>query len=94
MFLKLGLEQSIVVVKKTIVNFRESHHTFAVVAKIPKALKVSYSSRSSTFSSKFPTNRFAPTSNCFLSEEAWKLDRQHSLRKDFRSSELYNNEPC
>jgi len=45
-------------------------HTFAVVAISPNALNVSYRSRSSTFSSKLPTKRFAPTSSCFLSDEA------------------------
>lgn len=45
--------------------------TLAVVAITPNALKVSYSNRSSTLSSKFPMNRLAPTSSCFLSEEAW-----------------------
>jgi hypothetical protein len=45
--------------------------TFAVVAIIPKALNVSYNSLSSTLSSKLPMNRFAPTSSCFLSEDAY-----------------------
>ena len=45
--------------------------TFAVVAIIPNALNVSYSNLSSTFSSKFPMNKFAPTSSCFLSDDAW-----------------------
>lgn len=45
-------------------------HTLAVVAIIPNALNVSYNNRSSTLSSKFPMNKLAPTSSCFLSEEA------------------------
>ena len=45
--------------------------TLAVVAIMPNALNVSYSNRSSTFSSRFPMNRFAPTSSCFLSEDAY-----------------------
>lgn len=44
--------------------------TFAVVAIMPNALNVSYSNLSSTFSSRLPMNRFAPTSSCFLSDDA------------------------
>ncbi len=42
---------------------------------MPKALKVSYSKRSSTFSSRFPMNKFAPTSSCFLSDDAYSIRR-------------------
>ena len=47
--------------------------TLAVVAIIPKALNVSYNNLSSTLSSKLPMNKFAPTSSCFLSEDAYSL---------------------
>jgi hypothetical protein len=45
--------------------------TLAVVAITPKALNVSYNSRSSTLSSRLPIKRLAPTSSCFLSEDAY-----------------------
>lgn len=51
----------------------------AVVAIIPNALNVSYNSLSSTFSSRFPTNKFAPTSSCFLSEEAYRTRKRVSI---------------
>jgi hypothetical protein len=56
---------------QNVLRLQEHNLTFAVVASTPNTLNVSYNRRSSTAGSRLPMNRLAPTSSCFLSEDAW-----------------------